>query len=92
MKGTLRGFARIRFDSGLIIDEISIHVGSDDGSAWASPPARPWVDAQGVAMRDPKTGKVKYAGLITFSTVPIRKRWSDGIVAVVREAHPEAFR
>jgi hypothetical protein len=91
VKGTLRGFCRIRFESGLIIDEISLHLAGDDGSTWASPPARPMVDASGVALRDQKTGKVKYAALVTFSSATVRRRWSDGIVAVVREAHPEAF-
>jgi hypothetical protein len=88
VKGTLRGFARLRSQSGLIIDEISMYLRSDGGSAWASP----WVDATGATMRDPKTGKVKYAASISFSTANVRKRWSDWIAAVVREAQAEVFR
>ena len=88
VKNTLRGFARARFQSGLVIDEIAIHVGTDDGRTWASPPARPMVDKDGVAMRDPKTGKVRYQGLITFATAKIRDAWSEQIIRAVREKHP----
>jgi hypothetical protein len=91
-KGTLRGFARVQFASGFILDEISIHIGSDDGHCWAMPPGRPMVDQVGNAIRDPKTGKVRYSGLCSFTTANIRRRWSDEIIALVREKHPEAFR
>ena len=91
-RNTLRGFARVRFPSGLILDEVGIHVAAADGHAWANPPGRPMVAADGVAVRDQRTGKIRYQGLIAFSTVDIRNAWSDAIVEAVREKHPEALR
>jgi hypothetical protein len=91
-KGTLRGFARVAFNSGFILDEISIHVSSDDGHCWAMPPGRPMVDQAGNVMRDPRTGKLRYSGLCGFTTAAIRRRWSDEIVALVRERHPGVFK
>jgi hypothetical protein len=89
-KGSLRGFCRARFPSGLIVDEIGIHLAAENGRAWASPPGRPMVDAEGRVMRDER-GKVRYAGLITFSTSLIRNQWSDLVVAAVRAKYPDAL-
>lgn len=88
-KNTLRGFARARFPSGLVLAEIGIHVGPD-GKAWASPPSRPMLDRDGNAMRDP-TGKVRWQPLVTFTSGKIRTGWSDQVTDAVRASHPEAF-
>src|SRR6516164_8580831 len=89
-KGSLRGFCRARFPSGLILDEIGIHLAAENGHAWAMPPGRVMIDKDGVALRD-KDGKVRYAGLITFSTSLIRNQWSDLVVAAVRAKYPDAL-
>lgn len=91
IKGTLRGFLRCRFESGMILDEIAVHVGGDDGRAWCSPPARPMIGADGTALRDPRTGKIKYCGLITFSTAHVRHSWQEQILRALELKHPEVL-
>jgi hypothetical protein len=88
---TLRGFCRIRFASGLILDEIAIHVGGADGRTWCSPPARPMVGPDGVVMRDARTGKIKYCGLIAFSTAEVRDKWSRLVLDAVMRKCPTAL-
>jgi len=36
--------------------------------------------------------KTRYLGIISFSTHALRNAWSDLIVEVLRESHPEAFK
>lgn len=92
MKGTLRGFLRVRFQSGVIMDEIAVHIADADGRAWCSPPARPMIGPDGVAIRDPRTGKIKYAGLITFTSADVRHRWQNEILIALDLRHPEVLR
>ena len=87
-KHSLRGFARIRFRSGLVIAEITIHV--TNGRHWASPPARQILDRNGTPTRD-ENGKIRWQPLITFATKAHRDDWSDQVVAAVLEAHPNAL-
>ena len=56
-RGSLRGFLRIEFPSGLIVNDVAIHAHS--GKAWASPPGVPWVK-NGVHLQDRKSGKPGY--------------------------------
>jgi hypothetical protein len=90
VKNTLRGFCRVQFVSGLVIDDIAIHVGSADGRAWCSPPRRPMLDEDGAAIRD-EYGKVKYVGLIGFTTNSVRESWQRQIIAAVRQKYPGAL-
>ena len=64
-RNTLRGFASVRFPSGLEIYQIPVHVSG--GHAWASPPGRASVDTNGSAIRDPR-GKVKFQPVIGFAS------------------------
>jgi hypothetical protein len=88
IKNSLRGFATIRFRTGLVMHEIALHVAK--GRAWASPPLRPMIDREGIALRDPG-GRVRWQSLITFADNAVRHSWSAQIVAAVRERHPEAL-
>lgn len=83
---TLRGFIEAAFPSGLVISDISI--GRKGDRVWASPPSKPMVGADGTVRRD-DTGKIKYVPIISFSDDKTRWRWSDSVVAAVREQHPE---
>jgi hypothetical protein len=87
-QNTLRGFARVRFRSGLVIAEITLHV--TNGRAWASPPARQMLDRNGTPLRD-ENGKTRWQPLITFATRAHRDDWSDRVVAAVLEAYPDAL-
>lgn len=88
-KNTLRGFAKVRLASGMILHDIAIHLGSDD-KAWASSPSKAMLDREGQALRD-ETGKIRYSPVIGFATKQQRDRFSDIIVRAVRESHAEAL-
>jgi len=88
VRGSLRGFARVRFPSGLIFEDVSVH--RNDGRAWASPAAKPMLDSKTLqVVRDPATDKVKYVQLISFATNEIRRNWSDQILAALDTQHPD---
>jgi hypothetical protein len=83
-KNTLRGFVRVRFPSGMIIDEIEVHV--LDGHAWAAPPSRVVVDAtSGTALLD-ADGELCWQPLIRFANENVRDSWSAQIIAALHEA------
>jgi hypothetical protein len=86
-RNTLRGFARAQFPSGMVLDEIAIHVGAN-GNAWASPPGRPWLDTNGNAIRDAR-GRIRYAVLITFGSANIRDNWSSQIIRAIELKYPD---
>ncbi len=87
-RGSLLGFARVEFPSGLIISDVTILQG--EAGAWASPPSKPMIGRDGVVMKD-SVGKVKYSPIIEFASKEIRNRWSDAVIAAMKVAHPEVF-
>jgi hypothetical protein len=86
---TLRGFARVRFASGMVMDEVGIHR-AGNGNLWAAPPARPQLDPDGRALRDPRD-KIRYAPLISFATPEVRARWSAEVCTAVCQKYPQAL-
>ncbi len=56
----------------------------------ASPPSKPMVGRDGVALTD-ANGKVKYSPLVEFTSKEIRERFSSAVVEALRAAHPEAL-
>jgi hypothetical protein len=89
-KATLRGFVRVQFSSGMIMAEISIHLGAD-GKPWASPPSRPMVDRDGTVMREPNTGKVRWQPLVSFTSGRLRNEWSRQIIEALLKQFPDAL-
>jgi hypothetical protein len=89
VQNTLRGFARVRFPSGLVVHEIALHVAG--GRACALPPSRPMVDRDGTVLRD-RDGKTRWQPLITVTTKNVRDNWSAQIVVAVHETCPDALR
>lgn len=85
-RGSLLGFAKVEFPSGLIITDVTILSG--ERGPWASPPSKPMVGRDGAVLKDDK-GKVRYSPIIEFATKEIRNRWSDSIIAAMRDAYPE---
>lgn len=85
---SLRGFATVTFPSGLIFNDVSIVV--TNGKPWAAAPSKPLIDKNGAALRG-GDGKVKYAPIIAFADKKTRDRWSDGVIAALRAAHPGAI-
>jgi hypothetical protein len=87
-RNTLRGFASVRFPSGLEVYQITVHVCGD--RAWASPPARPWIDPNGSVTRDPQ-GKNKYQAIFGFVSPAKRSRWSRAVIEALLSAVPNAL-
>lgn len=87
-RNTLRGFARVRLPSGMVLHDVAIH--QKNGSAWASPASKPTIDRDGAVLKD-QNGKVRYTPIIDFTSRETRNRWSDAVIAAVRDAHPEVF-
>jgi hypothetical protein len=85
-RGSLLGFARIQFGSGLILNDIGLHASS--GKVWASPPAKPWI-RENMPVIDETTGKPKYLAIVDFTTHGVRRAWSEQIVRAMRSTHPE---
>ena len=87
-KNSLLGFAKVELPSGLIISDVTILNG--DRGPWASPPSKPMVGADGVALRG-DNGKIRYTPIIEFTSREIRNRWSAAVIEAMRQSHPEAF-
>ena len=87
-KGSLLGFAKVELPSGMVLIDVTILSG--ERGAWASPPSKPMIDRDGVAMKD-ANGKVKYSPLVEFASKEVRERFSSAVVEALRAAHPEAF-
>jgi hypothetical protein len=86
LKNSLRGFARVRFASGLVVHEVTLHV--SEGRAWASPPARQMTARDGTLLVD-DAGKVRWQPLVSFASKAVRDRWSQQVVEAVRETCPD---
>jgi hypothetical protein len=87
-KNTLLGFATVRVPSGLLFHDVAIH--RQNGSAWASPASKPMTDRNGGVMRDGE-GRVRYTPVVSFSDKTVRTRWSNAVVAALKEQRPEAL-
>ena len=87
-KGSLLGFARVELPSGMILHDVTVLTG--ERGPWASPPSKPMIDRDGVAMKD-VNGKARYTPLIEFTSKGIRERFSDAVIAALRVAHPEVL-
>ena len=89
-RNTLAGFASIRIvDMRLTVIDVALH---DKGTQrWAALPAKPIIDRDGVAKRDPPERKIAYAPMFDFDSAAVRSAFSDAAIAAVLEAHPDAF-
>lgn len=86
--GSLRGYCKVRFASGIEIADIGVHQAGS--KIWAAPPSKPMLNRDGAALRD-EGGKIKYAPVISFQTHGVRSSWSRQIIAALREQYPEAL-
>ena len=87
-RGTLLGFARVGFPSGLILNDVALHANS--GKIWASPPSKPWIKGTTVVI-DEATSKPKYLPVVDFQTHGVRRAWSEQVIKAMRAAHPDAL-
>lgn len=87
-RNSLIGFVRVELHSGMIVSDVAIH--TSDRGAWASPPAKPMLGPDGVALKDDQ-GKIRYALVIEFRSKEVRSRFSAAVIEALRAAHPEAL-
>lgn len=86
-RGSLQGYMRAQFQSGLVICDIAVHQNS--GKSWCSPPAKPWTRDDAV-VRD-ENGRAKWLTVIDFANHSVRRRWSEALIAALRQQHPDAL-
>lgn len=85
-KSSLRGFATIELPIGLRIVDCPVLVSG--GTTWATLPGKPRLDETGRQRRD-DSGKPLYSNLLDWRTRELREGFSDRVVALVRQAHPD---
>lgn len=88
-KGSLLGFAVVDLGNGLVLHDVSIHRLAP--RAWASPPARTLIDADGSARLD-ADGKRVLVPTLTFASASRRLRFEKTVILALREAFPDALR
>jgi DNA-binding cell septation regulator SpoVG len=86
-RNSLRGFARVRLPSGMVIHDVSIFY--QNGTRSASPPSKPAITRDGTVFK--KDGKVVYTPIITFTSKEVRDKFSDAIIAAIASTNPEAL-
>jgi hypothetical protein len=87
--GTMLGYIDIELASGLIINGEKLMVGPN-GKHWIAPPAERAVDKAGNPIKDAK-GKQLWNAFVDFRDKVTRDRFTDQVLAALRQAHPEAF-
>jgi hypothetical protein len=87
-RNTLRGFARVRLPSGMVLHDVAVH--QKGARAWASPAAKPMIGRDGAVMRD-ADGKVQYAPVVSFASRERRDRFSSQVVEALHASPPEAL-
>lgn len=87
-KGSLRGFARIRLPSGMVLSDVAVM--QCGAKAWAMPPGKPQIDRNGVALRE-ETGKIRYTPIVGFANRELRSKFSDQVIGALRASYPEAL-
>jgi hypothetical protein len=88
-RGTLCGIASILVaDLGLEIREVTVH--QQGSKRWALLPARPRLDANGTAIRDPR-GKIGYEALLAIPDETRRQAFSRAVIDAVAGFSPTAF-
>jgi hypothetical protein len=88
-KNTLRGWARVRMPSGMILHDVGIFYDSD--RAWVSAPSKAMLGRDGVRMRSAKESKPLYAPVVSFETGALYRKFSDAVIAALRLAYPQAL-
>lgn len=85
VKGALRGFATVELPIGLRVIDIPILVGTN--GPWAALPAKPELDRDSRRKLD-INGKPTWSPVLEWRTRELANKFSDAVVAAVRQAHP----
>jgi hypothetical protein len=87
-KGSLIGCATIELPVGLRIIDAPVFTGRN--GPWASLPRKPVLDRDGKQRLD-VNGKPQFQPLIEWRDRTLSDRFSEAVVALVREQHPDAL-
>jgi len=88
VRNTLRGFARVRLPSGMVLHDVAVH--EKDGHAWASTASKARLARDGAVIRD-ATNKIQYSPVVGFASRELRARFSDQVIAALRDRFPEVL-
>jgi hypothetical protein len=86
-KNALRGFADVRLRNGLVISSCSVWFAH--GRAWATLPSKPQIGRDGLPIKI--DGRLQYTKIIQWGDRTTANRFSETVVALVRERDPSAF-
>jgi hypothetical protein len=84
VSGALRGFCTVTMPSGMVLHQVGIF--AKDGQVWAGPPSKQRIGRDGVAMKN--NGKAVYEPVVGFVDKVTQQRWSDAVIAAVRDQEP----
>src|ERR1700704_3627436 len=87
LKGSLRGFANVELPIGLRITDCPVL--TSNGKAWATLPSKPVLDRDGKHVE--VNGKRQYAPILEWRDRDLSDRFSELIVGLVRQRHPDAL-
>jgi hypothetical protein len=86
---SLIGFADIALPNGLEVLDCVVHRASN-GRCWGGFPGKPQIDAEGRHLK--QDGKPQYRPTMRWKNRELSDRFSDALVALVREHDPDAFK
>jgi hypothetical protein len=86
-KGALRGFATVQLPIGLTIEDCPVLAGPN--GHWSTLPSRPVLDGQGRQAKP--SGKPQYASILKWRDRELSDRFSQAVIALVRQKHPQAL-
>jgi hypothetical protein len=85
-KGSLRSFATVELLTGLKLIDCPILIGRN--GAWAGLPSKPVINRDGMQARP--SGRPQFAA-VQWRSRELNDRFSEAVVALIREAHPDAL-
>jgi hypothetical protein len=87
--GTMLGWLRLEFPSGLIVNDAKLMIGRD-GRRWVALPAAPQVHADGsLRVID---GKKAWRPIVEFQSKAVRERFETQVLGALRASHPALFK
>jgi hypothetical protein len=84
IKGSLRGFAKVRLGRSLLINDIPVLY--SNGRAWAGMPGKPLIGADGTGLRDDK-GRQRYVSVLEWTKRESSDRFSEAVIAAIERLH-----
>jgi hypothetical protein len=87
-RNTLRGFARVRMPSGMVLHDVAIHQKGE--AAWANPSSKPQLDRNGQQMKD-AAGKAMWAPIVSFGSRELRDKFSASVIDALRASYPDVL-